>query len=305
MRDALAYSAGPVQLSTTMTKTVNHDNPSVLKGEFLEEYSSDDSLRRYTKETAGHGISYLLDHDYGEIYFSVISSHIPKSRLQKGIRVWEFGCGAGMNLLHLVSTLERRGISVEYAVGTDFSEALISAAKQQSQRYLTPEQNQKVRFCIASHENLIEEVTKELTVRKEDLLGTFDVMLGVNTIRYCHRLMKENEVAATIGSLLAESGVCIVIDMNDKFPAFRSRFRDRLAKEAGAYYLPSLEEYARPFSSAGLQILRRENFCWIPHSAGSGLTRLMKTLTPLLNSVAPSRAMRSLVIAQKTRESRP
>jgi hypothetical protein len=55
-----------------MMKTVSHDNPSVLNSEFLEEYSSEDSLRRYSKETAGHGISYLLDHDYGEIYFGVI-----------------------------------------------------------------------------------------------------------------------------------------------------------------------------------------------------------------------------------------
>jgi cyclopropane fatty-acyl-phospholipid synthase-like methyltransferase len=294
-----------VQLLTFMMKTVSHDNPSVLKGEFLEEYSSEDSLRKYSKETAGDGISYLLDHDYGEIYFSAIENQIPKSRLQKGVRLWEFGCGAGMNLLHLVSTLERRGVRVEHAIGTDFSEALIGAAKQQAQTYLTPAQNQKVRFCVASHENLIEEVTKGLAVRKEDLLGSFDVMLGVNTIRYCHRLMKENEVAAAITSLLADRGVCIVIDMNDKFPAFRSRFRDRLAKEARAYYLPSLEEYARPFSSAGLQILKRENFCWIPHSAGSGLTAVMRALTPALNAVAPSRAMRSLVIAQKSGERRP
>jgi cyclopropane fatty-acyl-phospholipid synthase-like methyltransferase len=294
-----------VQLLTFMMKTVSHDNPSVLKGEFLEEYSSEDSLRKYSKETAGDGISYLLDHDYGEIYFSAIENQIPKSRLQKGVRLWEFGCGAGMNLLHLVSTLERRGVRVEHAIGTDFSEALIGAAKQQAQTYLTPAQNQKVRFCVASHENLIEEVTKGLAVRKEDLLGSFDVMLGVNTIRYCHRLMKENEVAAAITSLLADRGVCIVIDMNDKFPAFRSRFRDRLAKEARAYYLPSLEEYARPFSSAGLQILKRENFCWIPHSAGSGLTAVMRALTPALNMVAPSRAMRSLVIAQKSGERRP
>jgi 2-polyprenyl-3-methyl-5-hydroxy-6-metoxy-1,4-benzoquinol methylase len=296
---------GLVQLRTVMTKTMSHNNPSVLNREFLEEYSTKDSLRRYSKETAGNGISYLLDHDYGEIYFSVIEEQIPKPRIKRGIRLWEFGCGAGMNLLHLVSALARRGVAVEHAVGTDFSEALIGEAKRQAQRYLAHEQNQKVRFCVARHENLIEEVAKGLGVRKETLLGSFDVMLGVNTIRYCHRLMKENEVAATITSLLADRGVCIVIDMNDKFPAFRSRFRDRLAKEARAYYLPSLEEYARPFSAAGLQILKRENFCWIPHSAGSGLTAVMRALTPVLNTIAPSRAMRSLVIAQKTGEPRP
>jgi len=282
-----------------MGKTASHDNPSVLNSEFLEEYSSEDSLRRYSKETAGQGISYLLDHDYGDIYFGVIENQIPKARIQKGIRLWEFGCGAGMNLLFLVGALQRRGIRVELAVGTDFSEALIDAAKRQAKTYLTPEQNQKVRFCAARHENLIEEVTTGLGVRKEDLLNSFDLMVGVNTIRYCHRLNNENEVAATIKSLLADRGVCVVIDMNDKFPVFRSRFRDRLAKEARAYYLPSLEEYARPFSTAGLQILKRENFCWIPHSAGSGLTAVMKALTPVLNTIAPSRAMRSLVIAQK------
>jgi 2-polyprenyl-3-methyl-5-hydroxy-6-metoxy-1,4-benzoquinol methylase len=288
-----------------MTKPMTHDNPSLLNKEFLEEYSREDSLRRYSKETAGNGISYLLDHDYGEIYFDVIENQIPKSRLQKGVRLWEFGCGAGMNLLHLVSALERRGVPVEYAVGTDFSEALIAVAKQEVKKYLTPEQNKKVQFCVARHENLIEEVTKGLGVREVDLLGSFDVMLGVNTVRYCHRLMKENEVAATITELLADRGVCIVIDMNDKFPAFRSRFRDRLAKDARAYYLPSLEEYVRPFSSAGLKILKRDNFCWIPHSAGSGLTAVMRALTPVLNTIAPRRAMRSLVIAQKTWESHP
>ena len=287
-----------------MKKTVNHDDPSVLNEEFLEEYSREDSLRRYSKETAGNGIGYLLEHDYGEIYFGVIENQIPKVRQQKGIRLWEFGCGAGMNLIHLVSALERRGIPVQYAVGSDFSEALIDVAKQEAKKYLTAEQNQKVRFCVASHENLLEEATKGLGVRKEDLVGSFDIMLGVNTIRYCHRMKKETEVATTISNLLADHGVCIVIDMNDKFPVFRSRLRDRLAKDERAYYLPSLEEYARPFSSAGLQILERKNFCWIPHSAGTGLTTFMKAITPLLNTVAPSRAMRSLVISQKIGETR-
>ena len=124
-----------------MKKTVNYDDPSVLNEEFLEEYSREDSLRRYSKETAGNGIGYLLDHDYGEIYFGVIENQIPKARLQKGIRLWEFGCGAGMNLIHLVAALERRGIPVQYAVGSDFSGALIDVAREESKKYLTAEQN--------------------------------------------------------------------------------------------------------------------------------------------------------------------
>src|SRR5258706_1237978 len=112
-----------------MKKTVNHDDPAVLNEEFLEEYSREDSLRRYSKETAGNGIGYLLEHDYGEIYFGVIENQIPEVRLQKGIRLWEFGCGAGMNLIHLVSALERRGILVQHAVGSGVSAALIDVAQ--------------------------------------------------------------------------------------------------------------------------------------------------------------------------------
>lgn len=288
-----------------MTKTTTYDDPAVLNQEFLHEYSTEDSLRRYTKETAGTGISYLLDHDYGKLYFDAIEKCIPKSRVQKGIRLWEFGCGAGMNLIYLVAALERRGIPVECAIGTDFSEALIDSAKREANKYLAPEHRKKVRFCVARHENLVAETAAGLGMREEALLGSFDIMLGVNTIRYCHRLLKENEVAATIAGLLADRGVCIVIDMNDKFPVFRSRWRDRKQKEARAYYLPSLNEYARPFGSAGLKLLRVENFCWIPHSAGAALTTVMRALTPVLTAVARKRAMRSLVISQKAAELRP
>lgn len=288
-----------------MTKAVRFDAPSKLGGEFLDEYSTDKSIRRYTKETAGHGISYLLDHDYGNIYLEVLENYIPKSRIQKGIRLWEFGCGGGMNLLHLISAMDRRGIPLDRAYGSDFSETLIEAANREANKYLTPEQKAKVEFCVARNENLIGDVTRGLGISKEALLGSFDVILGVNTIRYCHRLMKENECVRAIFDLLTDSGVCIVIDMNNKFPAFRSRMRDRLTKEEKAYHLPALDEYARPFLSAGFEILKKENFCWIPHSAGPGLTAVMKALTPVLSALAPSRAMRSLVISRKMERRRP
>jgi 2-polyprenyl-3-methyl-5-hydroxy-6-metoxy-1,4-benzoquinol methylase len=288
-----------------MTKMVRRDTPSKLSGDFLEEYSSEESIRRYTKETAGHGISYLLDHDYGKIYLDVLEKYIPKSRMEKGIRLWEFGCGGGMNLLHLVSVMERRGIALDCAYGTDFSETLIEAANREAKKYLTPEQNKKVHFCVARNENLIEDVTQGLGIRREALLGSFDLILGVNTIRYCHRLMNQNECVGAIFNLLADGGVCIVIDMNNKFPAFRSRFRDQLTKEQQATYLPSLDEYARPFSSASFEILKKESFSWIPHSAGSALTTVMKALTPMLNALARSSAMRSLVISRKIEQRRP
>ena len=105
--------------------------------------------------------------------------------------------------------------------------------------------------------------------------------------------------------LLTEGGVCIVIDMNDRFPAFRSRFRDRMSKVKEAYYLPSLDEYAQPFVSAGFKILKKGNFSWIPHSAGKALTTIMRYMTPLLNGVVRRHSMRSLVISRKPPAGQP
>jgi len=244
--------------------TTTNDTRSQLHGGFLQEYNSPDSIRKYTKETAGTGISYLLEHDYGKIYLDILQNYIPKSRLAHGIRLLEFGCGGGMNLLHLASTMERRGIPLDCAYGTDFSETLITAASREAGKYLSPSQNKKVHFCVARNENLISDLTTGLGLEKEAVVGSFDLIVGVNTIRYCHRLMNENECVAAIFNLLRDKGICVVIDMNDKFPAFRSRLHDRLTKDKTAYYLPTLDEYARPFSSAGFEILKKENFCWIP-----------------------------------------
>src|SRR5271154_5306289 len=102
-----------------MTNAMNSHGSSGLNASFLEEYSSEESIRKYTGKTAGHGISYLLDHDYGKIYLAAIARYVPKPRLKTGIRLWEFGCGGGMNLLHLVSVLGRQGIPVDLACGTD------------------------------------------------------------------------------------------------------------------------------------------------------------------------------------------
>jgi hypothetical protein len=102
-----------------------------------------------------------------------------------------------------------------------------------------------------------------------------------------------------ISGLLREGGISIVIDMNRKFPAFRSRLREWRSKVTEDTFLPTLDEYVQPFSSGGFEILEKKTFCWIPHSAGRGLTATMKTLTPVLNMMVPSRAMRSLVISRK------
>lgn len=287
-----------------MTNALHQDAASKLNGGFLEEYNSEESIRKYTKETAGHGISYLLDHDYGKVYFDVLENCVLKSAGTRGVRLLEFGCGGGMNLLHLVSAMERRGIALDCAYGTDFSETLIQAANLEVKKYISPKQSEKVRFCVAKNENLIEDATKGLGISKDALLGSFDLIVGVNTIRYCHRLMNQDKCAREIFNLLKEGGVCIIIDMNNEFPAFRSRFRDRQVEDPLSTYLPSLDEYAGPFISPGFEILKKENFCWIPHSGGPALTTVMRALTPILNSLARSHAMRSLVISRKTGRAR-
>jgi hypothetical protein len=56
---------------------------------FFREYTSKSAVLKYTRATAGFGISYLLDHDYEAIYFDSIS-HLPERIKQSGIRMLEF-----------------------------------------------------------------------------------------------------------------------------------------------------------------------------------------------------------------------
>jgi SAM-dependent methyltransferase len=282
-----------------MKTATNIEDPSLLRAKFLEQYSSEGAIRKYTRNTAGHGISYLLDHEYGKLYLELIEKYVPKSVLKTGIRLWEFGCGGGMNLLHLVSLLEQHGIPLDFACGTDFSEPLIAAARIEANNCLAANQANRVRFTVARNEDLIQDAAKGLGLNKGELLGSFDLVFGVNTIRYAHRLNNVDQCVEGISGLLREGGVSIVIDMNRRFPAFRSRLRQLPGKGGKSTYLPTLDEYARPFSSAGFEILRKENFCWIPHSAGRGLTAVMKSLTPMLSTLAPRHAMRSLVVSKR------
>jgi SAM-dependent methyltransferase len=268
---------------------------------FFREYTSHEALLKYTRATAGFGISYLLDHDYKKVYLDALK-HLPRKFGRDGIRMLEFGCGGGMNLLHLVSVFDRDGFNVESAIGTDFSPVLIEAADKEAKSYLNPQQRSRVQFCVAKNETLLDDLSAALGRESLKLENTFHFIIGVNTIRYCHRLAREFDCARDIFRLLAPGGVCVVIDMNNRFPAFRSLLKNKLLsrKQSGEEcYLPSLEEYTAPFYQTGFDVLRSEHFCWIPHSGGPILTALLRSLTPLLNTIACSRAMRSLVVAKK------
>jgi SAM-dependent methyltransferase len=268
-----------------------------INDKFLEEYDSEDAVRKYSAGTAGFGISYLLRHDYAKVYLDAVDSYL-QSLQPHPLRLLEFGCGAGMNIITLISLLEKKGVGVERAYGTDFSPTLVQTATQEAKASLKPEMAGKLSFHVARNEQLSEDLAASQGMSERDLLGSFDLIVGVNTFRYCRRLGKDNECALDIYRLLRPSGVCIMIDMNDRFPAFRSQLKQS-KPDPNECYLPSLEEYSAPFEAAGYEILRKENFCWIPHSAGYALTLGCRILSPFLSIVVPSRAMRSLVVARK------
>ena len=89
-----------------------------------------------------------------------------------------------------------------------------------------------------------------------------------------------------------------MIEMNHNFPLFRSRLRcDSVPKEQR--YLPTLEQYAGAFRDAGFELQTVENFCWVPHSATRAIVTLLGAASPLLQTLLPRFATRSLVIARK------
>jgi SAM-dependent methyltransferase len=272
---------------------------SIETDPFFREYTSHDAILKYTRATAGFGISYLLDNDYKRAYLDALRL-LPTEVRHQGIRILEFGCGGGMNLLHLVSVLRREGISVSRAVGTDFSPVLIEAAKREAQGYLRKEDQRNVDFYVAKNETLLRDISVATGQARSELESSFHLILGVNTIRYCHRANTELDCAQDIFRLLVPRGICVSIDMNDRFPLFRSALKDPFRRHKGQeYYLPSLDEYAAPFGKAGFAVLRKEHFCWIPHSSGAVLCRLLTAMRPLLDTLVKSRAMRSLVVARK------
>src|SRR4026208_578995 len=66
-----------------------------LQGEFFKEYTSPEAISKYTRATAGVGISHLLDHDYKSVYMAALAL-LPAQTTENGIRMLEFGCGGGM-----------------------------------------------------------------------------------------------------------------------------------------------------------------------------------------------------------------
>ena len=274
-------------------------NSQVNVDVYMQEYTRDDIIAKYISDTAGAGIAYILQHVYAPVYLRAIRELISARPKKHGFRIMEYGCGGGMNLLRIAELLRTEGAALERAYGVDFSPPMIEAAKKEALAHLPESLNSRLTYAVAGNENLISDLCRELRSSRKDLTGTFDLIVGVNTTRYAHRLQREKELSQDIFALLRPGGQTIMIDMNKYFPFFRSRVREGFPKRGDESYIPSLKEYTRPFKDAGFEVKVSRNFCWIPHSANPNLLKVCRTLGPVLDVCCSPLAMRSLVVGRK------
>jgi SAM-dependent methyltransferase len=265
---------------------------------YLEEYSADEAVQKYVSDSAGSGIAYLLQNVYGPLYEDQINKLTRNSSSKRGFRVLEYGCGGGMNLVWIVRRLLERQVKVDLAVGTDFSAKMVAAAKKESDSSLPSSARETISFCTVANENLDTDLPKGLGLSLSELKNSFDLIVGVNTFRYCFRLKSEAKSAGDIFSLLRPGGRSVMIDMNRLYPLFRSKWRISNTPKSERF-LPSLDQYVRVFRNAGFEIETKKNFCWVPHSASPRMVSVLSKASPVLQSVFSPFAMRSLIVAQK------
>ena len=65
---------------------------TVTNDAFLAEYTSRNAIFTYSRATAGLGISYLLDHDYKDVYLQAMGL-LPAGVVEHGIRVLSLDAG--------------------------------------------------------------------------------------------------------------------------------------------------------------------------------------------------------------------
>jgi len=262
---------------------------------FYAEYTDSDSVRRYVGATAGEGIAHILDRVYGPLYVEGINTLLNEGIASGGFRILEYGCGGGMNLIWILRLLEAKGIDVLAGVGADFSPSMIAEAEAESAAHLSPALAEKARFIVAANETI--QSDSEKTQAGDG--GPYHLILGVNTFRYAFRLKQASSTARQLYDLLAPGGISIMIDMNGRFPFFKSRLPNRLTMSEEQRYLPRLAEYASPFKEAGFTIDTEKCFCWVPHSSGRMLVAVSAGLSPVLQSLFGAFAMRCLVVGRK------
>ena len=107
---------------------------------------------------------------------------------------------------------------------------MVESAKKEAKIHLAKENTNKIHFFVASNENLHNELSEALRTETETIANSFHLIFGVNTFRYCHRLKKSKECSNIIYDMLVKGGNCIMIEMNNKYPFYLSRVKDRLTK---------------------------------------------------------------------------
>src|SRR5712692_7079936 len=123
---------------------------------FLDEYTRRESIERYVRRTAGAGISYVLENVYGRIYSDVVQRMYQTGVLRDGLRVLEYGCGGGMNLLWIVSLLSQKGLALEFAYGTDFSPQMVDAANREADDWAPKSLRTRIAYFAGRNEHLAE-----------------------------------------------------------------------------------------------------------------------------------------------------
>jgi SAM-dependent methyltransferase len=283
-----------------------HARPGLesLREHTYREYADAETIGRYRRSSAGEGIDYLLRTTYRAIFLESALAVVPER--DRGLRLLEFGCGAGMALHQLAEDLHRENVPVELAVGTDLVPEMIQAASQDLDRFGSAWAKERFRYVVAANEELVSRLSDALGEGNDEVTGTFQLAVGVNTFRYAIRHGTDVGVVEQLKFLLSPGGRVVMIDMNDAFPyglkprrrsdgQARGPFSFRLGTEK----LPTLDRYEEPFRAAGFEVLRTENFCWIPHSANRLRFRLARAASPVLDRIAQGRAMRSLVVARR------
>src|SRR5207237_2261161 len=117
---------------------------------------------------------------------------------------------------------------------------------------LTPYDVYRLKFHAVKNENLVNDLSICRKTERSRLEGRFDFVFGVNTIRYCRDAGTELDCARDILNLLTPGGVCVVIDMNNRFPLSEAVWRIDFAGKGRGVLCPVLGGVRRTIYQGGI-----------------------------------------------------
>jgi SAM-dependent methyltransferase len=248
-------------------------------------YARPEKVRIYRRATASKGKLHMLRAVYAPLVADAARVALEQTHAT-AIRALEFGCGAGLGTQALMDELIRTGIDVELIVGADAEPAMIAAAQHDLAECDFGCASQRVAYVVASHERLSTEVPAALGISARKLAESFQLAFGLSTFRHTIQDGTAAQSVRELHRLLSPGGRLVVIDLNNRFPYRMPR-------------LPTLEDYVRLFADGGFEIEATRHVGWIPHSADGLAFLLARAASQTLHRIAPSRAMRSVVVARK------